>query len=97
MPGDEVREDSVTPRTAVVVTGEVPVPVVMVETGRNNSVAVPVGSPFGAAVDAISNEANYGGYYRVFLNGSEVIHESDAPEFIEVGQRIAITSYDKVG
>lgn len=80
-----------------------PIPVVMVETGRNNSVAVPVRqadgtpTPFGETVAAIAEEANYGGYYRVFLNGQELLLESDAPDNIEEGQRIGITSYDKVG
>jgi len=70
---------------------------VRIETGRGDSVGVPVGAPFQGTVERIADEAHYGGYFRVFLNGSEVVNPSDAPELIEAGQRITLTSYDKVG
>jgi hypothetical protein len=70
---------------------------VSIETGRGEAVSVPAGSPFRETVERLSDQANYGGFYRVFLNGSEVIEPEDAPAVIEPGMRIAITAYDKVG
>ncbi len=77
--------------------------VVMVETGRGKAVPAPVGAPFEATIDAIAERANYGGDYRVFLNGSEVLSPAEIPldvsgqPNIQAGQRIAITAYDKPG
>lgn len=70
---------------------------ISIETGRGNAVLVDVGAPFMETIERQAQEANYGGYFRVFLNGQEIIEPTDSPEFIESGQRIAITSYDKVG
>ncbi len=70
---------------------------VMVETGRGNAVGVAVGAPFAATVENIAHQANYGGYFRVFLNGDELINPPDASKTIEAGMRIAVCSYDKVG
>jgi len=70
---------------------------VYVDTGRGQAVPVPVGSPFVATLERLAEEAHYGEYFRVFLNGEEVINPDDAPETIESGMRIMITSYDKVG
>ena len=71
--------------------------VVPVETGRGSAVDVPVGSPFVSTLERIADEANYGGYYRVFLNGEEIVEPGEAPETIEEDMRLQITSYDKVG
>ena len=71
--------------------------VVSVETGRGNAVSVPVGAPFQSTIESIAEQANYGGYFRVFLNGSEILEPSEAPQSIEEGMRIAIVAYDKVG
>lgn len=70
---------------------------VSVETGRGQAVKVRVGSPFAPTIERIADQANYGGFYRVFLNGSEVVTPEQAPERIEAGMRIAVSAYDKVG
>ena len=70
---------------------------IFVDTGRGEAVQVQAGIPFALTLERLADEAHYGGYYRVFLNGSEVINPEDSPETIEPGMRIAITSYDKVG
>ena len=70
---------------------------VSVDVGRGQAVEVGVGEPFVNTLEELARAANYGGYYKVFLNGSEVVNPADAPESIESGMRIAITSYDKVG
>jgi hypothetical protein len=70
---------------------------VMVETGRNKSVKAEVGASFESEVDRIATAANYGGDYRVYLNGIEIINPEDAPTTIQAGMRIAITAYDKPG
>lgn len=70
---------------------------VFVDTGRGQGVQVQAGSPFVTTLNRLADEAHYGGYFRIFLNGSELVNPEDSPETIEVGQRIAITSYDKVG
>ena len=70
---------------------------IFVDVGRGQTVEVPAGSPFASTVERLADEAHYGGYFRVFLNGSEVINPEDSPQVIESGMRIAITSYDKVG
>jgi len=68
-----------------------------IETGRGNAVEIPVGVPFEETIKRLADEAHYGGFFRVFVNGLEVINPTDAPATIEAGQRIAITAYDKVG
>ena len=70
---------------------------VFVDTGRSNAIPVSAGSPFVATLERIAEQHNYGHYFRVFLNGSEVVNPEDSPETIEAGMRIAITPYDKVG
>ncbi len=70
---------------------------VPIDVGRGEPIEVPVGSPFRETVERLSDQAHYGGYFRVFLNGSEVVNPEDAPETVEAGMRIAITSYDKPG
>lgn len=70
---------------------------VFVETGRGQAVEVQLGAPFTETIERIAEEAHYGGYFRVFLNGEELVDPEDSPETIEPGMRIAITSYDKVG
>ena len=70
---------------------------IFVETGRGEAVQVTVGDPFFANVTEIADRANYGGYFRVFLNGEEIVDPEEAPDTIDAGMRIAITSYDKVG
>lgn len=70
---------------------------VHIETGRGATAEVQVGAPFGETIERIADEAHYGGYFRVFLNGDELLDPNEAPETIESGMRIAITSYDKVG
>ena len=70
---------------------------IFVETGRGEAVPVNAGDPFFATVSAIADRANYGGYFRVFLNGEEIVNPEEAPDTIEPGMRIAVTSYDKVG
>ena len=66
-------------------------------TGRDQTAKVQTGIPFSDAVEKVADDAHYGGYYRVFLNGNEIVDPSDAPETIEAGMQIAICSYDKVG
>jgi hypothetical protein len=70
---------------------------VFIETGRGQTAEVHVGENFAETVERVSNAAHYGGYYRVFLNGDEIINPAEAPEKILSGMRIAITAYDKVG
>jgi hypothetical protein len=70
---------------------------VPVDVGRGQVINVRVGSPFVATLEELAERANYGGFFRIYLNGSEIPEPSDAPATIESGMRIAITSYDKVG
>ncbi len=70
---------------------------VFIDTGRGNAIPVNVGEPFAEAIERVADAANYGGYYRVFLQGREVADPAAAPQMIAEGQRIAITAYDKVG
>lgn len=81
---------------------------VHIETGRGQTTEVQSGAPFVATIERVADEAHYGGYFRVFLNGDELIenpwldegHTEPNPSYpttIELGMRIAITSYDKVG
>lgn len=74
-----------------------PEAVVHVETGRGNAVDVPVGSPFIDTIYRIAEDVHYGGDFRVYLNGSLLLDEADAPETVEAGMRIALTPYDKPG
>ena len=68
-----------------------------IETGRGQTVEVQVGAPFTETLERVADEAHYGGFFRVFLNGSELLEPTESPATIELGMRIAITSYDKVG
>ena len=70
---------------------------VFIDTGRGGTEQVNVGTPFSGAVERIAESAHYGGYFRVYLNGSEIVNPEDSPETITADMRIAITSYDKVG
>lgn len=70
---------------------------VFVETGRGQTEEVQVGAPFGPTIEHVAEDAHYGGYFRVFLNGEEILDPAEAPATIEAGMRIALTSYDKVG
>ncbi len=70
---------------------------VFVDVGRGEPVEVTVGAPFVPTLDRLAEQAHYGGDYRVFLNGSEVLYIEEAPATIEAGMRLAITSYDKPG
>jgi hypothetical protein len=70
---------------------------IFVDIGRGGSSEVAIGSPFVATLERLASEAHYGGYFRIFLNGNEVINPEDSPATIDKGMRIAITSYDKVG
>ena len=68
-----------------------------IDVGRGQVRAVAVGADFVNTVEQFAREANYGGYYKVFLNGHEIVNPSDSPVTITAEHRIAITSYDKVG
>jgi len=70
---------------------------VFIETGRGQTAEVQVGSPFQPTIERIAEEAHYGGYFRVFLNGEEIINPEEAPAMIESGMRIALTSYRNRG
>jgi hypothetical protein len=70
---------------------------VMVETGRGNAVEVPVGAPFEQTITRIAQDAHYGRFFRVYLNGEAVLSPDEAPATIEKDARIAITAYDKAG
>lgn len=70
---------------------------VFVDVGRGQTVQVDVGVPFVQTLERLAEDAHYGGYFRIFLNGQEVVDPEDSPETIKAGMRIAITSYDKVG
>ena len=68
---------------------------IYVDTGRGRGVEVQAGSPFAATMERLADEAHYGGYFRVFVNGSEVINPEDSPGTIESGMRIALASYNR--
>lgn len=70
---------------------------VHIETGRGQTTEVQSGAPFVATIERVADEAHYGGYFRPFLNGVEIVEPEDAPDTIEAGMRIVITAYDKVG
>ena len=67
------------------------------DAGRGDPIEVQTGSPFIETLDRLAGLAHYGGDYRVFLNGSEILYIEEAPATIEDGMRLAITSYDKPG
>ena len=69
---------------------------VFVETGRGQSVEVQVGAPFAETIERLADEAHYGGFFRVFLNGEELLEPEESPTTIEPRMRIVITSFDKV-
>jgi len=77
---------------------------VMVETGRGNAIAVDIGAPVEETLDRIANQCNYGGDYRVFLQGTELLEPGEIPfdpqthrQTFQAGQRWSITAYDKPG
>lgn len=71
---------------------------VIVDVGRGGQVEhVPSGSPFVETMEQIADRYNYGGYFRIYLNGDEIVNPEDAPSTIEPGMRLAISAYDKVG
>jgi len=93
--GEDNEEDAPSPTWADRTTQ--PAQVVYVETGRGHATEVQAGAPFVETVERLADEAHYGRFFRVFLNGDEIINPDDAPQTIEPGMRIALTSYDKVG
>ena len=70
---------------------------IYVETGRGQSVPVNPGEPFTATIERIADEAHYGGYFRVHLNGEEILEPGEAPETFQPGMRVNVSPYDKVG
>lgn len=70
---------------------------VFIDTGRGQTAEVHVGDAFQPTIERLADEAHYGGFFRVFLNGTEIEEPGQAPETILEGQRISITAYDKVG
>ena len=70
---------------------------IFVDVGRGQTIQVNAGDPFEATLTRLADEAHYGGFYRVYVNGSEIINPEDSPATIEPGMRLAITAYDKVG
>ncbi len=90
-------EEAETPRTAIHDQATRPTGSVFVDVGRGEPVEVSHGAPFVETLDRLAERAHYGGDYRVFLNGSEVLYIEEAPATIEAGMRLAITSYDKPG
>jgi len=77
--------------------GTPPTGSIFIDTGRGQAVEVQEGAPFQETVERVANEANYGGWFKVFLNGEELQDPSEAPDKLELGMRVAVTSYDKVG
>ena len=69
---------------------------VSIEVGGGR-VEVPVGADFVNTIERVAREHHFGGYFRVFVNSNELVNPDDAPNQIEAGMRIALTSYDKVG
>ena len=98
---DEYMDDDDTyepePRTPIHDQATRPTGSVFVDVGRGEPMEVQVGAPFVETLNRLAEMAHYGGDYRVFLNGSEVLYIEEAPATIEAGMRIAITSYDKPG
>ena len=99
-PEEEAEEEGVEvypPPQGWLAQADHPTESVFIDTGRGQTVEVPVGSPFQLTLERIAEEAHYGAYFRVFLNGGEVVNPEEAPTAIEASMRIAVTSYDKVG
>jgi len=90
---EEYRQPGWTPDNTNIPAGET----VTIETGRGNAVQVPVGANFVQTIERVADQASYGGFFRVYLNGDEIVDPTRSPETIQPGMRIAITSYDKVG
>jgi len=93
---DEEEEEAIS-RTLLRAAASRPTGSVFVDVGRGDPVEVQVGAPFVETLDRLAEQAHYGGDYRVFLNGSEVLYIEEAPTTIGTGMRLAITSYDKPG
>ncbi len=70
---------------------------VFIDTGRGPQVEVAVGGGFQPTIEQIADQSHYGGAFRVFLNGIEIVDEEDIPAKVEAGMRIALTAYDKPG
>ena len=75
---------------------------VPIDVGHGQMVEVKAGSDFVNTIEQVARDYNYGGYFKVFLaqNGGdmrEIINPADAPDKLQAGMRLAITSYDKVG
>ena len=90
-------DEQETPRRRWSGRAEHPQDVAYVETGRGQVAEVAVGVPFADTMEELAEQAHYGKYFRVFLNGEELVDPADAPDVVQAGMRIAITSYDKVG
>jgi len=93
----DVGEEESTPRTPFAARATRQAGSVFVDVGRGDPIEVQTGSPFVETLDRLAGLAHYGGDYRVFLNGSEILYIEEAPATIEDGMRLAITSYDKPG
>ena len=94
---EDVGEEESTPRTPLTARATRQAGSVFVDVGRGDPIEVQTGSPFVETLDRLAGLAHYGGDYRVFLNGSEILYIEEAPATIEDGMRLAITSYDKPG
>jgi len=94
---EDVGEEESTPRTPLAARATRQAGSVFVDVGRGDPIEVQTGSPFIETLDRLAGLAHYGGDYRVFLNGSEILYIEEAPATIEDGMRLAITSYDKPG
>ncbi len=71
--------------------------IVYVVTDKGQSVEAHAGDPFVPTIERIADEAHYGGDFRVFLNGNEILEQGASPGTIQLGQRIRIVAYDKPG
>jgi len=94
---DEVEEGGGEEEERGWTAGRLETQTVPVDTGRGQVVEVPAGSAFVPTLERLAEEAHYGGYFRIFVNGNEVVNPEDSPDTLEPGMRVAITSYDKVG
>ena len=93
---EEARETQHTPPVRWADHATHPEGSVFIETGRGQAVEAQVGAPFAETIERLADEAHYGGFFRVFLNGEELIEPEESPATIEPRMRIVITSYDKV-
>jgi hypothetical protein len=101
----EVKQPDIPPRWTPV--AGTPVEYVFVETGRGEPVQVRVGELFRNKIETLAEQAHYGGFFRVFVNGQEILEPDAAeaqmkglpvpPTYFEPGMRVVITPYDKVG